>query len=69
MKIEDIKRIAREVALRTAPTEYGFFDAKKRLQIFHETTLTYNLITFLGSIELLTDSQIEKELIRHELDE
>jgi len=70
MKI-DYKKIrdeARAIAVKEAPTEYGMFDARLRLETYIGHCLERGLIVMLGCSFLLNDGEVEKALHQLNLD-
>ena len=63
-----IKEIAREEAIRRAPTERGFFDGGERLAIFAEECAIRGFVIFLGHVDDFTDEEVEEYLARYGLD-
>ena len=55
---------ARIAAFRTAPTEYGMFDVRKRVETFHAEVCQRGYVLSLGTF---SDSQLEAEAEKYGL--
>lgn len=55
--IEETKRIV--------PTENGFFDARKRLEVFGRECLSAGIVPFLGYVSNMTDLEVDRLIDRY----
>jgi len=58
----------RDDAIRQVPTENGIFDARKRLSQYFLGMYMMGYVEIVGPVNQLTDVEVEKYLIRCELD-
>jgi len=59
---------ARERAIQKVPTTSGFFDARLRLDVFLKESEREGVFHQFDSVNQMTDKEVEKTLISHQLD-